>query len=77
MLNFDFGECLNEVDYRFIEQRVEGFTQSEMESMLNICEGQVKHPGDLFDYEVEEAKVYIELIQEKYMNMTSSELVAI
>jgi hypothetical protein len=77
MLNFDFGECLNEVDYRYIEKKVEGFTQAEMESMLNICEGQVKYPQDLFDYEVEEAKLYIELIQERYLNMTSSELVAI
>lgn len=76
MLNFDFGECVNSVDYRFLEQRVNGFTQIEMEQHLNICEDIVSDKNS-YDYEIEEAKAYIDMINEKMLEIPSSQLVCI
>lgn len=77
MLDFDFTEALQSIDYRYIELRVNGFTQIELEQMLIVCEEQVKNSKNYFEYEVEEAKVYINEIEERMMNISSAELVAI
>lgn len=77
MNDFDFGECLNEVDVDVIEKNVSKYTQSQMEKILCICEGQLKYPDDLYDYEIEEAKLYIKIINEKMLEIPSNDLVVL
>lgn len=76
MLDFDFCEVLNEVDFDYIEKRVNGLNQIQMELLYEVYENILKNK-DSFEYEKEQAKVYIEKIERKMMNIKSSELVVI
>lgn len=77
MLDFDFSEALDEVDVEEIERIVNKYTQVQMEKILCMCEIQLKYPDDLYDYEVEEAKVYIKLINQKMLEIPSNDLITI
>lgn len=75
MLSFDFCEVLQSIDYERIEKQVKRANQVQLEQMLNANESILKN--SCFEYERQEAIEYIKAIEEKMMNMSTSELVAI
>lgn len=74
MLEFDFCEAMEIIDFCEIEKRVNKCSQLDLERLYLINEDLLKSK---FSYEVEEAKVYIELIEERMLSIESSELVVI